>query len=396
MVPVSIKSYIFIFTLLCLFSCNDLEDHSLKCLTENENLENKVDISNIDNDKVMMTLSAIILRKQSYLPCLRDTISAYLERPDLETKGEWELVWFDQGSNRVKDRSSVCIVKHKKLENTLAIVSKGINLFSITEWANAFNIFQTSKHPYLPKGENAFISKGLKNVLNAFQDLKSSNDLIPNVELSAFEYLNLYCKNHMGEKVNIYLTGHSMGGVVSTCIAPKVISILEKNANFGSNLSVWTYAEPSLYNEGFVEYFKSLFNHKNINFSYKRIFLPKDPFPTQCAWKLDRPSEINYPMSFSVSSKLELSFRLSKTMLKFRKISYQSIGKEGDNFVYKIPKNVVDKVHFGVPEVINTLADLAKYTAWHHSTDSYILSLGAKCVPLETKGNRYKINMGKN
>ena len=382
----SLKMSFFFLVYFCLISCDKLDYKILN--TYNESLISEEKDLEFDKDKVMASLSAIMLRKKGYFPYLRDSISAYLERPDLETKGDWELIWFDQGNNRIKDRCTTFIAKHKRYKNTLAIVSKGINLYSITEWANALNIFVTAKHPYLPQGDDAYISKGLKNVLNSFEELSSRSDLSPKSDISVFDYINLYCKLRKGEKVNFYLTGHSLGGIISTSISPKIVKILENNKNDGSNVSVWTYAEPSLYNEGFVNSFKKLLEHEKINFSYKRIFLADDPFPTQCAWKLEKPSEISYPIGLSLSYKLDLSFRMSKALLKLNNIHYAQLGTEKDYFVYKIPNNLADKRNFGLPEVIKTYVDLAKYIAWNHSTDSYMLSLGMKCIPLYSNTNQ--------
>ena len=377
------KTAIYVLLLLFAISCDSLHHKDVVHNEKEKSINN--DRIDFDENKVMITLSSIILTTTGLDPHLEDTIKGYLERKELDTKGDWELVWLDQGTTLFNDKTTACIVKHKRLKNTLAVVSQGADLLSVEEWYNILDIYKTVQYPYSSCG-NYPIAKGFKVLLDSFEGLRSYSDLSPSIKTSPFEYLEEYCSNRGGEKINLYLTGHSLGGTLTTGIAPKCIEIVERYGNSDSKVSVWTYAEPSLYSQAFVNYFTSLMENKKLNFSYRRYFIGRDLVPTLYAWNLRKIGELDYPIKIFLYYRLRFLSHLMTGLLRVKHIEYAELGTQKDSFVYEI-KNLAKKDYFKVPSILTTFKNMEEYSAWNHDHKSYMLSLGAKCIPVTTKSN---------
>ena len=378
-----LRNSVFFILVLFVASCDTFnQEKFLK-----KQVSESVDRSGFDENKTMLTLSSIILTTSGLDPHFQDTIVAYLKRKELATKGDWELVWFAEGTSVINDKTTACIVKHKYLKNTLAIVNQGSDLKSIEEWYSELDIFKTEEYPYASFGNDYRIAKGFKILLDSFDSLESFSDLFPEQKISAFEYLEAYCKDRKGEKVHLYLTGHSLGGLLTTGIAPRCKQILEKYVAGESEISSWTYAEPSLYNQGFVDYFRDLMSSSHVKFYYQRYFLANDQIPTRYAWDIQNIGKLNYPTSWFLYYRLRFLAHLISGILRLHGTEYAELGCSNDSFVHKV-KNKASRSYFNVPDKLYYFKDMDAYVAWNHDHKSYMFSLDVKCIPITSKSDK--------
>jgi len=150
-------------------------------------------------DQIMMTLSAIAYANPGDIP-------AYLANPKYATMGEWNLVW----GPGVTTGNLMYVVKYK-YDNIYAVVIRGtVVSFSFATLVDLYEDLDVGtqmpwRYPQVP---GAFVAGGTLYGLSELASMLSNG-------MTLFEFLA-----SLPDRAFVFATGHSLGGCLTTVLAP--------------------------------------------------------------------------------------------------------------------------------------------------------------------------------
>lgn len=113
-------------------------------------------------------------------------------------------------------------------------------------------IFQTMPS-WAPSGSSVYVADGTLAGLETIQGLTSGNQTL-------LQYLKSYLTNPANNNPVLVVTGHSLGGCLTTVAAPWLSSSLAQ-AGVGSPIVPATFAAPTAGNQDFVDFYTSTFGY---------------------------------------------------------------------------------------------------------------------------------------
>ena len=155
-----------------------------------------------------------------------------------------------------------------------AVAIRG-SLFSLS-WDAFYNWFYQDldvffQVPWTIGGDSkAMIAQGASNGLDDLNSLVDSNGV------SMISFL----ESVLTSGKSLTVTGHSLGGNLTTVLAPWLYYTLEK-ANKGVPMSVYTFAAPAAGNQAFANDYDKLFGGSSWRFQLKNDIIPMFPVPSQ-------------------------------------------------------------------------------------------------------------------
>jgi hypothetical protein len=190
---------------------------------------------------VMMTLSSISYAgEQSSAAVIKDSINLLLSDKSLTTAGDWSLVW---GPGITSDQGNLMFVAKSASESSYAIAIRGTNILSIQDLIEDLNVLTLEKFPYGKDGDS--VSKG---AMDGFSNLLVTTDPTSGATLEA------YLTSVSGDAKNkLYITGHSLGGALSSMLTYWLITNDQLKDKFV--FSTYTFASPGFVNKSFRDNF---------------------------------------------------------------------------------------------------------------------------------------------
>ncbi|HXV78982.1 MAG TPA: lipase family protein [Candidatus Binatia bacterium] len=301
------------------------------------------------NSQVMMTLAAI-----TYAPA--EDIGSYLlptTNPPNATNGDWTLVWGPTVT--AIDKGNLMFVAYNGSTNQYTIAVRGTYpYFSLALLVDLYQDLDVSHpHPWeYPSVSGALVAGGTIDGLNDLVAMSSDG-----VAFHTFIESKIAPSG-----ADIFVTGHSLGGALTTVLAPWLVYRLSQ-INAKNAVLPYTYAGPTAGNTAFASFYTGLF--KNSSRYYNVIdIVPK-------AWA-DLSSIKNLYSSPGPACPWELkdTIGLTSDWLKAIKVSYTQPNGAGES----------------LPGVPSPASDFFAEALDQHDHNYYLKLLGAPTVPITAPG----------
>lgn len=235
--------------------------------------------------QVLMTLSALAYAKENPLPKettqahqarIRDKITKELAKPGLATGNNWEFAW---GPGLTT--GNMMFVAKNKSANEYAVSIRGTDFKFIFDWIEDADVLNLAAFPYVSTTDpNIKIAQGTMDGLNDLLSMTGSDIINPDQpDTNLLQYLMQAAMNSQTD-INIYVTGHSLGG----CLATVIAAWLSYQAAGWQHLSVkvnvlaYTFAAPSAGNSNFASYYNTLYTTESGSNAF-RIYNELDLVP---------------------------------------------------------------------------------------------------------------------
>jgi triacylglycerol lipase len=189
--------------------------------------------------QIAMTLAAL-----AYAPA--NEIAGFLANPAFATNGEWSLAWGpgDTSGNQM------FVAKHRDA-NRFAISIRGtVPKFSLALLVDLFedlDVNHPQPWPY-PLTAGAVVAGGTVDGLNCLTAMTSGG-------LSLLDYIEA----QVPAGSEILITGHSLGGALTTVLAPWLQYQLSQ-AGKAVAITPYTFAAPTAGNQAFADFYTNLFS----------------------------------------------------------------------------------------------------------------------------------------
>ncbi|MDQ3193744.1 MAG: hypothetical protein M3P82_01965 [Bacteroidota bacterium] len=206
-----------------------------------------------------LTLASLAYVNENNSSYIRDSLIIQLANTSYATGGKWMLDW---GPALTPDLSNmVYIVKDVTTDpDRYAIAIRGTDWCFPFNWEEDLGAIDFAAYPYGGTGDS--VSYGALQGLNSLLTLRDSA-----TNKTLISYLN----NISATNNQMYITGHSLGGLLTT-----VFSAWFLDNGFGSkfHLKTYTFAAPTAGNEQFKQHYSQIFSSANAE-SF-RVENPKD------------------------------------------------------------------------------------------------------------------------
>ena len=195
----------------------------------------------------MMTLAAI-----TYAPA--EDIQSYLlpmTNPPNATNGDWTLVWGPAVT--AIDKGNLMFVAHNRSTNQYAIAVRGTYPnFSLALLVDLYQDLDVSHpHPWeYPTVPGGLVAGGTIDGLNDLVAMTSDG-----IEFRTFVESKIAPSG-----ANVFVTGHSLGGALTTVLAPWLVYQLSQS-NAKNPVMPYTYAGPTAGNATFASFYTGLFKN---------------------------------------------------------------------------------------------------------------------------------------
>jgi triacylglycerol lipase len=301
------------------------------------------------DSQIMMTLAAI-----TYAPA--KDIRSYLlptTNPPNATNGDWALVWGPAVT--AIDSGNLMFVTYNKSTNQYAIAVRGTYpYFGLAFLVDLYEDLDVS-HPrpwQYPTVPGALVAGGTIDGLNDIVAFTS--------EGVAFR---TFVKSQIAPSgADVFVAGHSLGGVLTTVLAPWLVYQLSQN-DAKNAVIPYTYAAPTAGNQAFASFYTGLFK------SSYRYHNEIDIVPKAWAELLSIKSLHSSPGP-ACPWELKDTIDLALNWLKAVKVSYVQPNGAGES----LP---------GVPSPTN---DFFAEALDQHDHNYYLKLLGAPTVPIKPQG----------
>jgi Lipase (class 3) len=189
----------------------------------------------------------------------------------------WRVVW---GPGLSGDRANMLYAAGEPSGNQIAVAVRGTDWSFWLNWLENF----ASLLPLVPftyvvpsvASGNPQIAVGTNIGLQLLLETEASTLAGDEVDLATF-------LRGSGSQVEIFVTGHSLGGCLASVLAPS----LAQQLGTANNFKVYTFAAPSAGNQDFASYYNRLFTEDAAASTAFRVFNDQDIVPESWATLLD-------------------------------------------------------------------------------------------------------------
>jgi len=295
--------------------------------------------------QIMMTLAAI-----TYAPA--EEIGSYLlptTNPPNATGGKWALVWGPAVTDI--DEGNLMFVTYNKATHQYAIAIRGTYpYFGLALFVDLYEDLDVGnplpwQYPPVP---DALVAGGAIDGLNDLIQLTSNG----------MAFHTFVDSQIASSGADIFITGHSLGGALTTVLAPWLVDRLSQR-NAKSAVCPYTYAAPTAGNAAFASFYTGLFTN-----SY-RYYNAIDVVPK--AWaELSSIKSLFAPPGPSCPWELKGTIDLVSDWLSNIDVSYTQPNGGGGS----------------LPGVPSSASDFFAETLDQHDHNYYLKLLGAPTVPI--------------
>jgi len=303
-----------------------------------------------------MTLATLSYVNENNPAYLRDSLIIQLANTNYATGGKWKLAW---GPALSPDGGNLLFVtKDTTTEpDRYTIAIRGTDWCFPFNWKEDLGAIEFDRYPYGGSSADS-ISHGALFGLQTLLALRDS---------STGKLLSEYLTGITAASNQIYITGHSLGGMLAT-----VYSAWFLDNGFGSkfNLKAYTFAAPSCGNEQFVQHYTQIFSAANAE--SHRVENPKDLvhyFNGDLAYVLAN----NIPTAFPF--KVEAVFIGIESYFETYNMVYRHVGE-------RYALGTINPADCNYPS--GTLDQYECWVGFEHTTSTYLTLLNAPQVNFST------------
>lgn len=194
--------------------------------------------------QIMMTLAAITYANPD------GALQEELKNTGYATQGQWKLVWGPVNTSYGFNLDNLMYIVQLTGTNTLAVAIRGTVLeYDLSTLADLFEDMEVSYTlPWLfPPVPGSLVAGG---TLFGLESLASMTDASGQ---TAFDFLNSFASP------TVYVTGHSLGGCLTTVMAPWLLYKLNEADNAPIGIYPYTFAAPTAGNRAFAAWYNATF-----------------------------------------------------------------------------------------------------------------------------------------
>ena len=249
-----------------------------------------------------ISLRLMLLNDYTYEKVAQTSTDYHLIKNSLEKQvnnnkytKDYEIIWLGITNNN-DNLSYILKSKYSTPDNNILIlVNRGtvLSLLDIKEDLEVYSLVKWNT----TKDKNIKISQGLNKALQITNSLTSDIFNVSSTSVDKLTISQLLTKEiSNNNKTLLYITGHSLGGAITTAISLQIIEKYIRDIN-NEKLTVSTYnfAGQTVGNKSFANYYNNHLNTIN-NFNYYRIINPYDVVPFAFN-DLNGITSIGYPFS---------------------------------------------------------------------------------------------------
>jgi hypothetical protein len=192
----------------------------------------------------------------SYLPKLSSIPPAVAKAPPLTTGGQWKCIW---GPAQNSDEANLAFVagyspKGATTPQYICVTLRGTDVDVHDIWGKFEQIYEDLDAPFqspMPWAPNdpSRIADGSLEALTIIQNLTSGGRTLA-------KYLQSFFADPAHAGVKCLVTGHSLGGCLTTLVAPWMLDLL---AGYKGTIQPITFAAPTAGDANFAMYYDSKF-----------------------------------------------------------------------------------------------------------------------------------------
>lgn len=343
----------------------------------------------LNETQIMMTLSSMAYVGINDPISIQDSLKLVLANPKYITKNEWELSWF---SFNEKKSIFIYIVRHKFETNTYAIVSRGTDFSSINNILYDIDVFSLSSWPYGSNPDpNIKIARGALNVLQEVLNA-DGEAFFPDKEIISLRgYIEKVFRKKEVEEVNrLYITGHSLGGTISTVLSTYILDEvlkIDQNIDRSFYAGILTFASPGVGNQAYTDYFNNLVrSHQEESpgktlIKYKRYYVKTDIIPVCLYADLPAFATIGYPLTPLFKFEIKALVDAVQLPLLAKGIKYTHPGSIAEGTAIPLDINNLPFPPPDLPEKVNTIGKYTEWAKYNHKHNYYSILVGGDPIP---------------
>ncbi|WP_143310080.1 lipase family protein [Chitinophaga vietnamensis] len=297
-----------------------------------------------EDARICMTLSGM-----AYAGSKKD-LRKLLKDNSYATQGLWDLCWYGA------QNENLLFVARQKKTGQLAIVIRG------TVWKDLKNVFEDLDVLHTVNWMGGYISQGIYTGLQNLIHLEGEDGS------TLLNYILQYLADV--NPPQIFITGHSLGGALASVFALH----LKTSIVYPANWSVYTFASPSVGDQGFVSYYNNEFSD-GISSAY-RIYNNCDLVP--CAF-----ASLEYALQQGIPVASEgIAYDVIKGVING---AQQQLNERGLQYMQVstpvVLNNVGDIPAYLPPPPIWWPPHIGNWLAYQHGHQTYLELLGATPLP---------------
>jgi hypothetical protein len=274
-------------------------------------------------------------------------ISYYLNQPNYATQGEWSLVW-----GPAQTTGNLMYVAKNETANIYAVVIRGT--YPHFSWALFVDLYEDldagNVTPWTyPVTPDAVIANGTADGLADLTGMTSAGSTL-------LEFIGMTPEN-----ATIVVTGHSLGGCLTSVLAPWLQYQLSEAGSSGRPFMPFTFAAPTAGNKAFADLYTAMFQN---SWRYYNTFdIIPNGFASLAAVKNLYPSpgpECPWELADAID--------LVNDWLQHENVSYVQTNGAGEPLSGQLSKSTMDFISEALHQ---------------HGHNRYLALLGAPKLPFE-------------
>ncbi|HEX6747793.1 MAG TPA: lipase family protein [Longimicrobium sp.] len=300
----------------------------------------------------------------------------------------FQLVWL----GITPDFSNLMYVARDNRETArFAVVVRGTDWNFLTDWKEDFDVIDKHDWPTAsPPNPRIYVAQGS---WDGMTDLLATQSNLFNMTPPAIPQPSNMITLFMAEAlwntydtdVDIFVTGHSLGGAMATVIGLWLADtastwVLRPNK---VNFKTYTFAAPTVGNQDFVNYYNGQTANPQVQWQAYRVYNEQDAIPFGYA-NIGGVAEDGVPYSLLFAT-LELIPALAaiQTALDQAGVAYVDVGSASNGTALGLSNNPPSS-SWPPPcnsEVKNFDPDFACWVGYEHDHNTYLFLLGAPTIP---------------
>ena len=313
--------------------------------------------------QVCMTLATLAYVSENAPPNIKAALIAQLATTGYSTKGEWQLAW---GPALSPDESNLMYVVQNTVEqNCYALVVRGTDICFLSNLEEDLEVWKMVEYPYSNPPNSA--------VTVATGTLQGAQDLLG---IAAPDTLFSFFSGLAGSEIDLFITGHSLGGALATLFSSWAF---DTNSQWNNkfNIKIYTFAAPSIGNAAYASYFQQQLQKAGSD--CYRVWNTSDAIPHFWDNYLQLPF-LNY-------AGYSMPWEVRTTVLGLTGTIYYYFTKYGIQYApvdishpFNNPAQYASCAQKPASTYVEEMDQYACYIASNHATSTYLSLIGAQPV----------------
>lgn len=305
--------------------------------------------------------------------------------------GNYKLVWLGISPDWA---NLMYVVRDRRATARFAVVVRGTDWNFLTDWKDDFDVINTHDWPTAtPPNPSIYVAQGSWDGLQAL--LATTSNLfnmtppgiaLPTPMVTLFMAETLW--NTYDTDVDIFVTGHSLGGAMATVVGLWLADTASKWVLRPNkiNFKTYTFAAPTVGNQAFASYHNGQTANSQVQWQAFRVYNQQDAIPYGYANVGGIPEDgVPLTIEFSV---LELIPVLAgvQTALTQAKVSYVDVGSTSNGTAVRLNNNPPSpKWPPHCKNQVSSWSDFACWVSYEHDHNTYLFLLGAQPLGIQQR-----------